>query len=1246
MDDFQPFHHRQSIRCITRRHRVLRRISLSVLHPVSRDYSNVKTHVVFVHGLSGDMRKTWTTKQSTGEVLWPEWLAEDILGVGLWLVGYEAPKTNWRGNGLHLSDRADNVLARLLSEPRLANGQIVFVAHSLGGLVVKQILRNAQREADANGEAGEFLTRVSKVAFLGTPHKGSFFANIASFLPFLRPSESTRDLSQGNPQLRDLDHWYRKYSQTNGIEHLILSEGLAKKILGIPLPGFLGKVVSPDSADAGLYCLPIPVDEDHIGISKPTNREAEIYIHVRDFISRPAGAPTRQTLAVEAMERCVGEIQTLVDQTQKHTSLASELNRTLASSIHSRPNPAIFDEVVNKRLERLKKVRSFNIVNVVEEARSLVSALQVGDFSNASDGVKSTALAWCVRFLSANHPDEAECILSSIATPNAELIAISRSFIARARGNLPQALSELHAFNTPLARGAAYLNMFLAEGFEKAAQWFLSAGLTLSDIDSHAKFIYLKSALDEAQWSLAYQAAKELADDDFDDAPGLILAAADAYLMQTVPDELRMFVMQYVPFDPANFPLRSEPAALEDRRAAAGLYERLCTVAEPLDMPGIVEYAGDKALWLRLMDTETATDARKDLIESIKNVATLLRRLNVALNFGVKVDLEMAEREVDRQTALSGGTSREAAAARFALATTKTSRASAAAYIDQHREQLLKHIDWKDIYVFEIEMLATSGQTAQATERIEEAVEKGLSELETNRIRSLILASTRSDPTDELLSIYVRSKALPDLRNLVRAYQDRNNWQKVAEYSKRLLELTGDIGDAHRYVVSLYNIGRHSDVLAVLEKYSTLPVQYDQLYLLHTQTLYEIGRLKEALLALHALREMKDSPEARQLQISLSVASGDWESLQSFVETEWGNRGNRTPFELLNVGRIAWLVGASRTKYLVREAASRAPDDPVILSKCFFAATQAGWENSAEARQWMKRSVELSSEEGPVQMVSIEDFFEKNSGWDKHESNVWEQLMQGTVPMFTVSRVLNRSLFNLFLLPALSNLDESDVRKRPMIYAFSGARGSLQLPDPRFVGMDVTTLMTLEFLGLLNICIGTFDTIVVPHSTLGWILEEKAGILFHQPSRVSTARDLRQMISEGHLRAFEGSTVAPESLVKELGETLASLISEASFAEHPDSRQRLVVSSCPVYKANSFMREKADLNEYENFLCSCLDVVEKLYQKAVLTTHEADEARATLAVLEKPCPSRCQISDGAILYLDDVTVSHRRSLGL
>ena len=1202
--------------------------------------------MVFVHGLSGHIEKTWTSKVSSSAVLWPTWLAEDIPEIGIWLVGYAAAGTHWSGDAISLSPRADSILALLLAEPYLANGNIIFVAHSFGGLVVQQILRNADRDKVSNAKSGDFLSRVRRVAFLGTPQKGSFLATVARALRMLtRTSAATHDLVLGNAHLTDLTHWYRRYSSDNGIENKVLAEGRPMRVLGIVLPKSISTVVPSIHTDIGQHDIPLVVDEDHTGIARPASRRSEVYIHVQEFIIRPTSAPLQITVSAEAIETHTRDLQTRTERTQDIGASISDLTRTIGHAAMRRIGSTIIDAEVVRRVERLRKCRLFAAFDTIGETRSIVSALKHGDLAATSDAEKTTALAWCARFLSPHAPSEAESILNGMASPDPEASSIARGCIAAFRGNLQEALGKFSVIGTSVARGAALISVLRVRGFEEAEQWLQKTRLTLADLDSDAKCIYLAKAIDEGKWHLAFEAAKEIRDADFERSPGLIFMTAAAFLAQAVHSELRMIIAQGVPVFAAEFPLRSEPSALQNRRTAMKLYERLHSVAESLEVPEVARQADDMALWLRLLDPEEFEGARQDLDDSMKDRSTFLRRLGLALQFAVNIDLERAQKEVDRETALSGGMSYDAAAARLALVFSKDDPKEIAAYIGKHRDQLVQHFGWKGIYLLEIEMLAKSDQTAQATARLEEAVGRGLTDPEISRLRRMLAEATGGDAIAGRLAAYEESESVLDLRILVDAYEKAHDWRKVSEYGKTLLDVTGDISDAHNYVIALYYVGSLDDALSVFERYPTLLDRSAKLRLLHATTLYESGRLDDARTALQLLRQTNDSPDARQLHVNLAIVSGDWESLQGFVESEWNTRGDRTPSEMLRAGMIAQYIGVVRGKELVHEAARRSSHDPNVLIGCYKTAATAGWEDASEVHQWIERAAELSGDDGPVKSVTIEELLKATPDWSRREAKAWDLLAKGEIPIAAAGHLLNRSLLNLYLLSALRNLDEPDVRKRPIVYAFSGAREKYEV-EPKIVAMDVTALITAELLNLFAVYIETFDSIIISHNTMAWLFEEKAKILFHQPSRVVAARELRQMVSEGHLQTFEGSSIVPDPLVNEIGETLARLIAEASSDEHADLRQRRVVRGGPVYKANTFMREPADLSPYEPYFCSTFVVVEKLAQNGILTTQEAEDARAALNLREERWESESPIADNAVLYLDDLTVSHLQFLGL
>ena len=263
--------------------------------------------VVFVHGLGGDPLGTWTSGKDVAAV-WPKWLAEDLEGVAVWSVDYEAPMSDWRGSAMELTDRAANVLNLLLVKPDLREGQLILVGHSLGGLVIKQVLRKAADAATERADVHSFIERVRKVVFLATPHVGADLASWGDRLRvFVRPSAAARSLLRNDSHLRDLNLWYRRWAKQRGIDHLILTETKTTMVFGM--------AVKPDSSDPGLASDPVPIDTDHIEIAKPANRQSLVYQLVCNFIVRQAGRPvSHEERKIDAVKDDTQEIRQNVER--------------------------------------------------------------------------------------------------------------------------------------------------------------------------------------------------------------------------------------------------------------------------------------------------------------------------------------------------------------------------------------------------------------------------------------------------------------------------------------------------------------------------------------------------------------------------------------------------------------------------------------------------------------------------------------------------------------------------------------------------------------------------------------------------------------------------------------------------------------------------------------------------------------------------------------------------------------------
>lgn len=269
---------------------VLRRIG-------ARDIgSPPRIDVIFVHGLGGDGSGTWTPEGATES--WLDWLAEDIPSIAVWSLSYPAGATKWTtdGEGMALPDRAANLIPTMLYYGIGSRGTI-FVCHSLGGLVVKQILRHSSEMAMS--EWNLIARSTLGVAFLATPHAGSNLASFVKVVSASRPTRTVLALTAHCPHLKELADWYRQNATRLGIETAAYAE-IRKIRRGIRLI----TVVTTTSANPGIEgCITTSLDADHLDICKPTSRETDTYRGIETFIRRQLArvTPTNGTVGSAPM---------------------------------------------------------------------------------------------------------------------------------------------------------------------------------------------------------------------------------------------------------------------------------------------------------------------------------------------------------------------------------------------------------------------------------------------------------------------------------------------------------------------------------------------------------------------------------------------------------------------------------------------------------------------------------------------------------------------------------------------------------------------------------------------------------------------------------------------------------------------------------------------------------------------------------------------------------------------------------
>ena len=266
---------------------------MATLTQVHKTSSPDALHVIFVHGLGGEARHTWMNNPKDHMTLWPSWVGEDT-GCHVWVAGYGAALSGWSDAAMHLADLGEALFSALQVEKDLKGRSIVLVGHSLGGLVIKSGMTQAQALGDA--QRLTLLERIAGVVFVGTPHQGASLATIANSLRLaLRTNPQVTNMVNDDAWLKLLNGQFRalhtRYSF--GVRVFFESKGvlIGRKILGISFGKRL-LIVDRNSSDPGLTgVIATPIEGDHLEIAKPRSRNELIHKALVEFLQGLADGP-------------------------------------------------------------------------------------------------------------------------------------------------------------------------------------------------------------------------------------------------------------------------------------------------------------------------------------------------------------------------------------------------------------------------------------------------------------------------------------------------------------------------------------------------------------------------------------------------------------------------------------------------------------------------------------------------------------------------------------------------------------------------------------------------------------------------------------------------------------------------------------------------------------------------------------------------------------------------------------------
>jgi tetratricopeptide (TPR) repeat protein/pimeloyl-ACP methyl ester carboxylesterase len=1214
------------------------------------DNSTRKADVVFVHGLGGDAHGTWRNgvDDSTS---WPHWLGEEFPEIGVWSLDYAASPTKWArikrvfgfgsrdsGHSMALPDRALQVLD-LFIQKDLGQRPIMFICHSLGGLLVKMLIRKSSDSLGSRMQ--EVAAHTQAVLFLATPHAGAELASLLNtFRKFFGTTVSIEDLRQHDAHLRDLYNWYRNHSPRLKIDTATYYE--TRKVIGC-LP-----IVKPDSAHPGVGSDPVGLDEDHLSISKPRERNAQVCGAVRDILqnhilaerhvvatAQSTGVPTDVEPAPDnqtdklidtllrqanAMGTQAGTINPLIIQQESqlnkrysfpdaqdgetgYVSIEGQARDNLSiSQIRQLDPDDVSGEAFTRSHEKTARADIATIIGRLETADDIVAEIrsQLSVWNNDTalilsgrleDHLKDIDPSTCPRLL-----DHLFLIARVHVIRGEKKDPASAAHIEHAKSFLAQI--DKHLANTPRPALSANVNALrgsienIQNGSEAALRFLadchdpyatrihLAIYLNKQDFDRAVGVI--ENKLPNLRWCelgvTTYAAAGRRKDaqalvewaskqEDQDKYPQCVVRLADASLGRALINQ-----------EPGKNILPQDLSKIEQEKVQQVLKD-LDPVLSPIITSGTVDSelatVAVKIAWQahHLLGHRNEVEALARLMSTRTPVPTDVARSVMSGYMTPPPDLPKRLRE-DHPDDLDANILAAVVESHMGHHTTAFKEAKKLLPLadnDEKKEELFKlfqHL-WQDLNgdaCIECEQIARPliDHNPQSQAMFDAARElragNGLTALE---------ALDEQKAEDDAHWLQLRGNALMQEGRLAEAVE---MFQLAARQTGAisLLHKTADLAfQAEKVAVA---VECYEELIAAQPDNLAARANIASLYTFH---LHDIGKAADHFRALHEA-EPENQVHSTNLAICLSQLYLPKESLSLYDEVCKTERPELRA--VLGRADLHLSLGAPDSACAsLQQFQDTFWDSPDFLLACMNIAYAAGDEEFANEALIRLQELRVggSVDENAFRMVhtdeALEIFKESIKAAEDQKKQIHTEMLKGRMPFVWAAQFSSNAIYWAWRLRTqeLDWLgDEPINRASYTIYSTNGFHAGkiedgrsvllpLECPPPgTSVVIDLSALITLHRLGLLDMAADYFGEILIPRAYLATILDDGKKMVIHQRSRQRTAEEINRLVSIGTI-----ATIGQQN------GTESSLPAADEYNDTDLHRYRLIDVIKPVYKA-------------------------------------------------------------------------------
>ena len=971
--------------------------------------------------------------------------------------------------------------------------------------------------------------------------------------------------------------------------------------------------------------------EDPALASQPV--EVAIAILVAGFI---ATIPADQRPLAGMFQEMSGQLQDRLDRLERTILLADPV----IQQAHT--------DQTTKKLSEIIMLRSIDPPGARRNIQELLNRVIVGDLQATDHPTKDNVCYWAAR-LCASDPETlgfAKDLRKRLPSGRDDMnVLLVDALIVEREGDKDLAIRLLRDHDDPDSKTALFGLLSRARGEQASLDWY--AGQSRKDDDQFFSDVGWKNwAVNMATIGRWAEAAKRLAtfESPWMDSPALAVVEGALNAAMLLPADQREFVLTGVPIYPNIDPNLGPEMEAHHARA------RMCFEFAQQRLSGLVnrnltQLIADWILWLRIVSPKVGASqrVRQEISDGMTDGIQAVNLILFAWAFDIPYDPVPLKHHLAQRTALGGLTVRELLA-EFLLSQQFMSARDRIGYFERHEAALQKIVSPSVLVGMHIEALLADDQIERARSTLSSKKEH-IEKRHYDRLVVSIGAHSGHDPRRQLEHLYRQNHHLVDLQNLVRHLKQVDDRLALLPLAQELFGHQRTIENAHTVVTCFADPGsfNHAAIIEFLEGNADLVTKSDELKAVMAWAYFRAGQFHEARILNDILLSQRQDKDDFHLCIKIAIASGHWERLSDAIDRTWHRRNSENPETLMTVAQLAGQQdkGVDRAIELATLAANQAPNDPRLLAAAYWLHFQLGHDDKANP-DWLMRAFEMSSsDEGPVWRMELPDLIAKIPGHRDHMDEVERLWLGGELPISLAAGRFGLSMARLLLHIPRSNEHRTDGRTRTVLPIVAGNRNPIEIQDNWIVGLDVSSILVLGFLDLLESAISVFQHVKLAPGAMEFLFREREQVRFHQPSRINAAKQVRDLHIRGHIRVDNNLVVPPSEIADETGDELATLL---QTAKHGNGK---VICVLPIEKVVSSRPEFADTSKFDDVIASTAEFCRLIHDEGKIDTQTYKRAATLLgsqAESEQASLSTSTLSGP--IYIDRAALSNMQYAGV